>query len=303
MEEKVSRQVFSDYVKDGFINESSEEKLPRYEDKLTHSLFVMDEALNVDAIFTKYSVNYRNLLAIESLFHDIGRFEQMRVTGTYADIEIPKFYPGMKDHGDLGAKVIKDDGILNKVIPEIRLYDEEVQKVIQDHSKISTNRLNRDILNYIRVFSTYDLQELFMSDKSEKEIGALRTINTAIVQDVDRLDIFRKIVKGIWVPMTIDERIDPELWKLFKEGKLPSIEEIKKQGKWNANVGHLVRMSFINQMNLVPVLIRIREENLIDKVFQTTGSNGEYVQEAYEYAKKTLEEKINSSDDGMTIQK
>ena len=209
----------------------------------------------------------------------------------------------MRDHGDLGAKVIKDDGLLNQVIPEVRLYDEEVQKVIRDHSKVSTNRLNRDILNYIRVFSQYDLEELFKSGNSQKEINALTTINTAIVQDVDRLDIFRKIVKGIWVPMTVDESIDPEIWRLFKEGKLPSIDEIKQKGKWNANVGHLVRMSFINQMNLVPVLIRIREENLIDQVYSKTGENGSYVQEAYEFAKEQLDKKINDSIDGVTIQR
>lgn len=303
MEESNTKRVFEDYVKDDYLSTNPDEKTPRYEDKLTHSLFVMDEALNVDAIFTKYSLNYRNLLVIESLFHDIGRFEQMRVTGTFADIEIPKFYPGMKDHGDLGAKVLKDDGLLTKLIPEVRLYDEEVQRVIRDHSKISTNRLNRDVLNYIRIFSTYDLQELFMSDKTEKERSALNAINTAIVQDVDRLDIFRKIVKGIWVPLTVDKNIDPEVWQMFKEGRLPSIEELKKSGKWNANVGHLVRMSFINQMNLVPVLIRIREENLIDKVYEQAGSNGTYVQEAYQIAKEQLDEKIASSDDGIIINK
>jgi len=303
MEEGNTVKVFEEYVKKDYMLGNPDEKTPRYEDKLTHSLFVMDEALNVDAIFTRYSVNYKNLLVIESLFHDIGRFEQMKVTGTFADIEIPKFYPGIKDHGDLGARVLKDDGLLEKLIPDVRLYDEEVQRVISNHSKITTNTLNRDILNYIRIFSTYDLQELFMSDKTEKERNALNRINTAIVQDVDRLDIFRKIVKGIWVPMTVDKSVDAEVWKLFKEGRLPSIEELKKQGKWNANVGHLVRMSFINQMNLVPVLIRIREENLIDRIYETTGNNGSYVQEAYEIAKEEIDKKIEDSEDGIIIRK
>ena len=303
MEEDNSKKVFKEYVQDGFINNSTEEKKPRYEDKLTHSLFVMDEALLVDALFTKYSPNYRNLLAINALFHDIGRFEQMRVTGTFFDPEIPKFYPGMKDHGDLGARLMSKEGLLKKLIPDVRLYDEEVKKVIEDHSKVSSERLNRTILNYIQVFSSYDLEEIFMSNKTENEIDALRKINTAIVQDVDRLDIFRKIIKGIWVPMTVDESIDPEIWKLFKEGKLPTIEEIKRQGKWNANVGHLVRMSFINQMNLVPVLMRIRDENLIDKVYMTTGENGKHVEDAYLFAKEELDRKIDESEDGIIIQK
>ena len=303
MEEEKSKKIFDDYVQKGYINGSEEEKKPKYEDKLTHSLFVMDEALNIDALFTKYSINYRNLLVIESLFHDIGRFEQMKVTGTFDDSKLSSFYPTMSDHGDLGAKVIKEHGLLEQLIPDVRLYDEEVQKVIRDHSKISINRLNRDILNYIMIFSKYDLKELFLSDKTSKEIDALSAINTSIVQDVDRLDIFRKIVKGIWVPLTVEDEIDPEIWKMFREGRLPSMNEIKKMGKWNANVGHLVRMSFINQMNLVPVLIRIKEEGLVDKVFNTVGENSSHVEEAYEIAKQQIDKKINESEDGILIRR
>lgn len=301
MDEQKSIDVFNGYVQEGYLKNAEEEKRPKYEDKLTHSLFVMDEALGVDAIFTKYSPNYRNLLVIESLFHDIGRFEQMKVTGTFADIEIPKFYPGMKDHGDLGAQVIDEHGLLPQIIPDVRILDEEVQRVIRDHSKVTQNGLNRDLLNYIRVFSTYDLYELFSSDKTQGEVDALSRINTAIVQDVDRLDIFRKIVRGIWVPATVTDGIDPELWRQFKEGKLPTIEEIKKTGKWNANVGHLVRLSFISQMNLVPVLVKIREEGLIDKIYATTGENGPHVQEAYELAKEEIDRKIRESEDGIII--
>lgn len=33
----------------------------------------MEEALLVDAIFTEYNGEFKNLLALESLFHDIGR--------------------------------------------------------------------------------------------------------------------------------------------------------------------------------------------------------------------------------------
>lgn len=303
MEENKTKKIFHDYVSNGYLKGAGDEKKPKYWDKYTHSLFVMDQALLVDAIFTKYGDNYKNLLALEALFHDIGRFKQMNVTGTFDDAELKKFYPGMQDHGDLGVQVMQEDGLLMRLIPELRLYDSEIQKVIKDHSKISTARLNKDMLNYLKVFAKYDLQELFSSSKTEKAVEALTTINTSIVQDVDRLDIFRKIVKGIWIPMTVDENIDPEIWKMYREGRIPSMNEIKAQGKWNANVGHLVRMSFINQMNLVPVLIRIREEGLIDKIYKTTGENGPLVQEAYEIAKERLDTKINSSPDGILIQK
>jgi len=148
-------------------------------------------------------------------------------------------------------------------------------------------------------FKNYDLKELFLSNKSMKEKEILTKVNTSIIQDVDRLDIFRKIVKGIWVPMATEDKIDPELFELFKQGKLPSMNEIKQAGKWNANVGHLVRMSFINQMNLVPVLIKIRDENLIDKVYQASGNDT--VLPAYEFAKSQMDKMIDNSEDGIIV--
>lgn len=292
--------IFKNYT-DKYIACSDDISKSKYIDKQNHSLFVLDEALLIDALFTEYNQSFKNLLALESLFHDIGRFEQLKVTNSFNDNCLSNYYPNMNDHGDLGSIVIDQHGLLQNLIPNIRIYDNEIKKAIQLHSKINSNLLNGIIRDYILVFKNYDLDELFLSSKSELEIDILSKVNTAIVQDVDRLDIFRKIVKGIWVPMVTDDKIDPELFELFKQGKLPTINEIKKSGKWNANVGHLVRMSFINQMNLVPVLAKIRNENLIDKVYHASGN--EIVLPAYEYAKEQIDKAIESSDDGIVVKK
>ena len=292
------KKVFKDYT-GKYITDADEKTIGGYEDKQAHSLFVMEEALLVDALFTEYNESFKNLLALESLFHDIGRFEQLKVTGSFRDNELNLHYPSMEDHGDLGSFIIDEHGLLKKLIPDVRIYDEEVRKVIQLHSKINQNLLVDIMRDYLLAFKNYDLRELFLSNKSGKEKETLTRVNTAIIQDVDRLDIFRKIVKGIWVPMVTDEKIDPEIFELFKQGKLPSMNEIKQAGKWNANVGHLVRMSFINQMNLVPVLMSIRKENLIDKVYEASGN--EKVLPAYEYAKEQLDKAINSSEDGIVV--
>lgn len=294
------KKIFKNYT-DKFILEADELKKNGYIDKQQHSIFVMDEALLVNALFTDYNESFKNLLVLESLFHDIGRFEQLKVTGSFRDNEISQYYPNYIDHGDLGSVVIKKEGLLDDLIPNIRIYDAEVQKVIKMHSKINNDILDKVVFDYIESFKNYDLKELFLSSNSTKEKQILSSINNAIIQDVDRLDIFRKIVKGIWVPMVTDETIDPKLFELFKKGKLPSMNEIKKMGKWNANVGHLVRMSFINQMNLVPVLKSIRDENLIDKVFEVSGNS--IVAPAYEFAKEQIERNIENSEDGIIINK
>lgn len=294
------KKIFKNYT-DKFILEADELKKNGYIDKQQHSIFVMDEALLVNALFTDYNESFKNLLVLESLFHDIGRFEQLKVTGSFRDNEISQYYPNYIDHGDLGSAVIKKEGLLDDLIPNIRIYDAEVQKVIKMHSKINNDILDKVVFDYIESFKNYDLKELFLSSNSTKEKQILSSVNNAIIQDVDRLDIFRKIVKGIWVPMVTDDTIDPQLFELFKKGKLPSMTEIKKMGKWNANVGHLVRMSFINQMNLVPVLKSIRDENLIDKVFEVSGNS--IVAPAYEFAKEQIERNIENSEDGIIINK
>ena len=292
------KREFEDYVSN-YIASADEKTIGGYEDKKAHSIFVMDEALLVDALFTNYNESFKNLLALESLFHDIGRFEQLKVTGSFNDKQLSSYYPNMEDHGDLGSSVIKEHGLLERLIPDVRLYDEEVRKVIKLHSKINPDLLEGIMRDYLSAFKNYDLSELFLSRKSEKEKSVLTRVNTAIIQDVDRLDIFRKIVKGIWIPMVTDDEIDKELIELFKQGKLPSMNEIKQAGKWNPNVGHLVRMSFINQMNLVPVLIKIKNENLIDRVFAASGNDR--VSLAYEFAKDQLERAIKNSEDGIVV--
>ena len=294
------KKIFKEYT-DNYINDSDDKTKSMYQDKQQHSIFVMEEALLIDALFTEYNKSFKNLLALESLFHDIGRFEQLKVSGTFSDDELNLLYPSLPDHGELGAIVMDKHGLLKSLIPDVRLYDEEVKKTIRLHSKINPDLLEGIMRDYLKVFKNYDLKELFLSNKTEKEIETLTKINTSIIQDADRLDIFRKVVRGIWTPMVTEEKIDPELFVLFKQGKLPSISEIKKAGKWNANIGHLVRMSFINQMNLVPVLLKIRNENLIDKMYEISGN--EVVLPAYEYAKKQLDEAIEKSEDGMIIKR
>lgn len=296
------KKIFKDYT-DKYINEEQDEKAKNsHIDKQNHSLFVLDKALLTDAIFTRYNDSFRNLLALESLFHDIGRFEQMRTTRTFNDKMVSEHFPNMTDHGDIGAKVMQEHGLLEELIPDVRKYDKEVLKVISKHSKLPDPQLLHLIMKeYLDVFRNYDLSELFSSDKTKKERDVLSATNTTIVQDVDRLDIFRKIVRGIWIPMITNDPIDPEIYELFKQGRLPSMAEIKAVGKWNPNVGHLVRMNFINQMNLVPVLMKVRNEKLIDQIFDINGNA--IVEPAYEYAKELLDKKIEQSDDGILIKR
>lgn len=291
-------KVFNDYTSE-FI--SGQDNQSGYVDKYHHSYFVMEESLIVDQLFTQYNEDFKQLLKIQSLYHDIGRFEQLRLIGSFIDYDLASKFKSIRDHGDLGAIIMEKEGLLEKIIPNSRLFDEEIKAVIILHVKNNPYLLEMIDKNYLECFRNYSLTELFNSTKATNERNCLTALNTAIIQDADRLDIFRKIVKGIWIPNTTGEDISKEVWELFKSGNLPAIKELKDKGLWNTNVGHLVRMNFINQMCLVPELQKIKDENLIEKVYQICGN--EKVRPAYDYALERIDTLIEKSEDKVLVKK
>lgn len=291
-------KIFDTYTSQ-FINDKS--KLTGYIDKYFHSYFVRDEALSIDKIFTRYNDDFKSLLEIESLFHDIGRFKQLELTGNFVDEHLKKTCSGIADHGDLGSLIMKDYNLLTSLFPKERIFDEEIIKVIQLHSKNNLDLAPYIKGEYIKRFKNYGLKELLESEEAKEEKMALTSINTAIIQDADRLDIFRKIVKGIWMPESCSDEIKKEVWDLFKKGQLPSMSGLRKMGLWNPNVGHLVRMNFVNQMLLVPELQKIKAENLIEKVYMMSGS--ELVRPAYDFAKERINTLINESEDKILVKR
>lgn len=290
-------KIFDDYTYK-FMRDAT--NIDGYVDKYNHSYFVRDEALSVDKMFTKYNPDFKELLEIESLYHDIGRFKQLQLTGSFVDFELNSKIPWIQDHGDLGAIIMRLE-LLRKLFPNDKELDNEIVTVIQLHSKNNKNLLNAIKKEYLKVFRDYDLIELFKSKKSRLEREALTAINTAIIQDADRLDIFRKIVNGIWVPKATNDKIDADIWECFKNDTMPTISDLRKKGIWNPNIGHLIRMSFINQMCLVPELQKIKDENLIEKVYEASGN--EVVRPAYDFAKERIDTLIRESDDKILVKR
>ena len=160
------KKVFIDYA-NKFINENDVSKINGYIDKQNHSLFVLDEAMLTDALFTKYNESFKNLLALESLFHDIGRFRQLKETGSFKDNELKDYYPNMEDHGDLGKAVMQESNLLKKLIPGVRIYDEEIEKVIGAHAKVNSELLNY-ILNPFKIMTYLNYLKLIRLQKKEK---------------------------------------------------------------------------------------------------------------------------------------
>lgn len=71
--------------------------------KKFHTLRVCD---NMELIYKDLSVNDKVLALTAALLHDVGRFEQLRLYGTFSDAK-------SEDHASLGVKILKELNILS----------------------------------------------------------------------------------------------------------------------------------------------------------------------------------------------
>lgn len=121
--------------------------------KIEHILRVAEQCKD---IATNLNLNNEEIQIAEliGLFHDIGRFEQVRLYDTFNDKAC-----GI-DHADFSNKVLFENDFIRKFIPN-NTYDEIIKKAIFNHNKLHID-----------------------SSLSEKEL-----IFAKIIRDADKLDI------------------------------------------------------------------------------------------------------------------
>lgn len=139
-------RLFTDYVRQ-YNPEDTKVRL-----KIIHTWKVV-QAADAIAAALELDVRQRQLAHLAALFHDIGRFEQVRRYGTFFDAK-------SVDHADLGSRILQEEPFLN------RLTDQEKELVIEA----------------VRVHNKYAIPD--------DHTGFQRTLD-GIVRDADKIDIFR----------------------------------------------------------------------------------------------------------------
>ena len=284
-------------------------RIAQLKNKVRHTQEVMRTGyLALDVLGVNQSVKDFALLAL--LDHDIGRFLQMRLTGTYKDYE-SNAKIGIADHGILGRLIllgelseqyptlaIEQKALIEEQIPGAELFYEPIAQIVEDHV---TRKNSDDELKILAtdLFQKYSMDEILKMDPITVK-RALGTI-TQLVQDADRLDIYYQVIAGIWSPPIEDEPIHPQIVDTFYRGEYIDINKFKELGIWNNNAGDLVRLSFINQIRLLSVAKVIQKENLIMRLKQAR--NNPYADDAFDYANALLKELIDTSEDGVTLGK
>lgn len=201
--------------------------------KITHIEYVAENSRKI-AEMIGLSDEDRDLAELIGLLHDIGRFEQVRIYGTFNDrVSI--------DHADKGVDVLFNDGEIRNFI-ETDQFDQIVAKAVKNHNK-------------------YQVED----GLSERE-----QLFVKIIRDADKLDIFRDFLTEELedlVHLESDdvsaEVLSPEFYQKFQE------EKPLKFAECNTNMDFLVCiLAFIYDFNFKETLMLVDEQNYIPRIIE-----------------------------------
>lgn len=197
--------------------------------KYYHSYRVMNESKYI-AESLKLSQEQIDLATLIGLLHDIARFEQMKRYGTFRDaISV--------DHGDLGAEILKENNFIRNFVEDDK-YDDIILTAIRNHNKY----------------------------KIENNLDDEKLLQTKIIRDADKLDIFYEGAEIFWSDQEEKDsvynlKIRDEYFNEFIQKKA-----IGRQKDQNGLEGLLVFIAFIFDMNFEVSLDKIAKEDYINKI-------------------------------------
>ena len=165
--------------------------------KKEHSLLVRQESRQL-AEAEIFSPRITALIEISGLFHNIGRFEQIREFNTFVDCK-------SIDHGDLGCEVLTKTNML-AVLPK---KDQNIiLKTTKNHNK-----------------------RMLSGDFDEETLLVVKA-----VRDADKLDILRvllneyakgKLDKTVILHLEESDDVSPEVMAHLEQGENPNIADFK----------------------------------------------------------------------------
>lgn len=225
---KKASMAFSEYVKPYDITN------PKIELKIKHTYRTVEVAKRI-AEDLKLNEEQILLAQLIALLHDIGRFEQLRIYNTFKDRD-------SIDHGDLGVKILFEDGLIRNFITETK-YDNIIYKAVRNHNKF-------------KIQDGLDEEEL---------------LHVRIIRDADKTDIFGIFVEDIEKNKNIlynyeevsKQIVTPEIMKKFEHYEQANRYDFKNEIDDYINI-----ISFIFDYNFIMGLKVIQENNCIEKIMK-----------------------------------
>ncbi len=125
----------------------------------------------------------RDIAYVTALFHDIGRFEQLRRYGTFVDYQ-------SVDHADLGVQILKEEGLLDGFGDEEK---ERILTAIALHNKYELPMLDEKTLLLARMIRDADKCDIFRVFASKDLTSATSTTLSSVQDEVVSAEIERML--------------------------------------------------------------------------------------------------------------
>ena len=203
-----ARKVFKEYVSDYDINDG------KIALKYNHILRVAEisKKIATELNLPEEDIKLAELIGI---FHDIGRFEQVRRFNTFIDKD-------SINHGEYGVEVLFDDGLIKKFN-----IDEKYYRII----KLAVLNHNRKAIE--------------TEGMSEREL-----LHYKIIRDSDKLDIFYvlvtdKFINSYGTESMENEKFSDEIVREFREDHCIDYKKMKTYGdRWIAHMAYVYDFYF-----------------------------------------------------------
>lgn len=226
---------------------------PEINYKYYHSYRVMNI---MELLAQKLNLSHEDieLAKVIGLLHDIGRFEQDKLYDSFKD---RKF-----DHGNYGAKILRETNILDKTNINIEDY-EVVCKAVDNH-------------NQLKIDDGLTERELFFAK---------------LIRDADKLDILYALGnKEILDLHQDDKEITKELETEFFNNKQGNIKNVKSK-----NDSIIIEFCYIYDINFKCTYEIIKENNYYEKIYQRIIRKDifkKYLDYTNKYIKERIEENV-----------
>lgn len=205
--------------------------------KVTHTYGVV-KAADYLAESLKLDEENKSLAKIIALLHDIGRFEQTKMSKDVYDVADKMFF----DHAEFGVKILFEENLIRQFIQDDK-YDDIIYKAILNHNKLEI----------------------------EEGLSQIELLHAKIIRDADKIDNFRvKLTESFKVLLGTDNTdaifndvISDKIYNDFMNKKLININENKTYlDRWSGYI------AFIFDMNFDASLKYLKEKDLVNKCFE-----------------------------------
>ncbi len=251
------REWFTRYCSSFYTDEPEDQK--NISLKEVHTLHVCD---NMRRITEGLSLDegLRLLAETVALFHDVGRFPQYKRYRTFLD-------SASVNHGLLGSKVLKEQGVL---------------QALPDHEEGL-------ILEVVKFHNAFALPRL---DQPE---GVLLL---RLIRDADKLDIWRVFVdyyespseeKASAVALGFPDipGYSQEILSCLREGKVAPLVRVRTMNDFK-----LLQLSWVHDLNFAPTFRLLSDRQYLSRIASALPRTDE-IMKTVELVRETLQEKLN----------